>query len=98
MAPGTLKENERQRYGNEQVGRIESGKSRENVNRWLCTVDERDTSPNMPFMRDLSSDFSLDGPEASSARQAIFGPSPPQEMLKGKVPGKTVEYEMELIV
>nr|AML79256.1 putative LOV domain-containing protein [Bazzania trilobata] len=88
VSPNSLKENEKQPYGPERGGRTESGKSRENVDRWLSSVDERDTSPNVPFARDLSTDFSLDGPEASPAQFAILGPLSSPDVLKGKVVGK----------
>ncbi|CAM6094945.1 unnamed protein product [Calypogeia fissa] len=78
-APSSLKESEKQPFGTDRVGRTESGKSRENVDRWLSTVDERDTPPTKPFMRDPSIDFSLDGPESRPAHATA------PELSKGKV-------------
>nr|AHZ63882.1 phototropin [Schistochila sp. LGOW] len=88
LAHSMLKGNENQPLGGDRVGRTESGKSRENVDKWLSTVDERDAPPNRPFMREPSSDFLLDGLESGSALSLKLGSSASPKALKGKSVGK----------
>nr|BCM29535.1 phototropin [Apopellia endiviifolia] len=93
LAQTLLKEREKPALPTERPGRIEPGKARDQVDKWLSTVDERVPPPTKGFIREPSNDFLLDELEADNLSGSAIGvsPSPEPVILKGKRVGKDSE-------
>ncbi|BBN10468.1 phototropin [Marchantia polymorpha subsp. ruderalis] len=91
LSQSMLKEREKQVLGTERGVRTDSGRARDQVDRWLATVDER-APPSKGSAKEPSTDFSLDDLELPSsgaaagpgARGAAALASPEWAGAKGK--------------
>nr|AML78802.1 putative LOV domain-containing protein [Lunularia cruciata] len=91
LSQSMLKEREKSVLGTERSVRTESGRARDQVDRWLATVDERAPPPPKGPTKEPSTDFSLDDdlelPVSSGTSQGAKGAtlaSPEWAGAKGK--------------